>query len=116
MRRKRVDANQSAIVDELRTHGYSVELLHAVGEGVPDLLVGVTLRCGHRVNLLVEVKTSKGGLNDRQKKWHEKWRGQALVASNSSTVIEHITALQKAHSEALGCTDQCPMENSNATT
>lgn len=107
MRRKRVDANQSKIVEELRSHGYSVELLHSVGEGVPDLLVGATLDCGYKVNLLVEVKTEKGSLNDRQKKWHEKWRGQVLVASKAGIVIAYIASLQKARSDVPGITDQC---------
>ena len=39
-RAARVDRNQAEIVVALRAGGASVQPLHAVGKGVPDLLVG----------------------------------------------------------------------------
>jgi hypothetical protein len=36
----KVDANQAAVVAALRKIGASVQPLHGVGAGVPDLLVG----------------------------------------------------------------------------
>ena len=39
----KVDDNQAAIVEALRSLGASVESLAAVGKGVPDLLVGFTV-------------------------------------------------------------------------
>lgn len=71
----RVDATQASIVAGLRAVGCSVETLHRVGRGCPDLLVGVP---GHG-NVLLEIKLSGEGLNDRQAEWHAGWRGQVRV-------------------------------------
>jgi hypothetical protein len=81
-RAARVDTNQASIVDYLRARGASVQSLAAVGEGVPDLLVGY-----RGVNLLLEVKRPagpQGGLDDRrltpvQERWHAAWRGIVCV-------------------------------------
>jgi hypothetical protein len=43
-RASKVDANQREVVAALRGAGASVQLLHAVGEGCPDLLVGIPRR------------------------------------------------------------------------
>ena len=50
-RAARTDANQAEIVRALRDEGCSVTLLHRVGEGCPDLLIGVNQKWG-----LIEVK------------------------------------------------------------
>ena len=39
-RQAKVDANQSDIVAGLRSIGATVQPLHAVGKGCPDLLIG----------------------------------------------------------------------------
>ena len=54
-RRRKVDANQSVIVDALRKIGCCVIDLSASGEGVMDLLV-----CYRRRTWMVEVKNLKG--------------------------------------------------------
>ena len=79
-RAAKVDANQPEIVAAFRAAGCSVQPLHAVGEGVPDLLVW-TGAGGLR---LVEVKDgakppSARRLTDRQVEWHEAWRGPVEV-------------------------------------
>jgi hypothetical protein len=71
----KVDANQAEIVAALRDLGASVTPLHAVGKGVPDLLVGF-----RRQTWLIEVKDggkapSDRTLTDHQKEWHASWRG-----------------------------------------
>lgn len=71
---RRTDRNQAEIVAALRELGASVTLLHRVGQGVPDLLVG-----WRGVNLLMEVKQSGERLNQREAKWHEAWHGQAAI-------------------------------------
>lgn len=72
---KRVDKNQPDIVAALRKCGATVQHLHAVGDGCPDLLVGYG-----GVNLLVEVKRDlKSLLTDDQRQWHGTWRGQVTV-------------------------------------
>lgn len=81
-RAAKVDANQSEIVAALRGVGCSVQPLHAVGGGVPDLLVGTG-----GVNMLVEVKDgskppSARRLTPDQREWHEAWRGNVCVVSS----------------------------------
>ena len=78
MTASRVDSNQPEIVATLRGMGCSVQHLHAVGKGCPDLLVGL-----RGVNLLVEVKIETGHLNDIQGAWHTSWRWQVAVIHNS---------------------------------
>lgn len=78
-RAAKVDANQSQIVDALRSCGASVQPLHMVGGGVPDLLVGYRNRTA-----LIEVKDgslppSKRQLTPDQLDWHAAWRGGTLA-------------------------------------
>jgi len=84
MRRGRIDDNQQAIVNILRTAGATVVLLSSVGKGVPDLLVGF-----RGVTLLMEIKDGKKPPSDRklttdQQKWHAEWRGGALAIVDSA--------------------------------
>ena len=81
-RAAKVDANQGAIVEALRAAGASVEPLHAVGSGCPDLLVGF-----NGYNWLVEVKDGdkpprERRLTDHQIRWHGKWKGQVCIVEN----------------------------------
>jgi len=108
---KRTDKNQAMIIAALRAAGCSVQSLHAVGQGFPDLCVGVpgltlvgtfshkevvdalegiqglTMLSG--ANLLLEVKNpdTRGKLNARQRRWHEAWRGQRGVVSTVEMVL-----------------------------
>lgn len=71
---KRIDANQPAIVRELRQLGATVLHLHTLGKGCPDILVG------HKGKLfLFEIKGPKGLLTAEQACWHTLWRGQVAV-------------------------------------
>ena len=92
-RAARVDANQASIVDVLRRIGCSVQPLHAVGEGVPDLLVG---KAGK--NLLIEIKDgekppSKQKLTADQEVWHAEWRGQVCVVNSEDQAILAVSEL-----------------------
>lgn len=83
-RAARIDANQNEIVNALRLAGVSVQLLHAVGGGCPDLLCGYRGRC-----YTLEVKDgakppSKRRLTPDQVEWHESWRGHVAVVHNVS--------------------------------
>ena len=51
MRAAKVDANQVEIVEELRKAGCTVQHLHQVGKGCPDILVGYM-----HMNILMEIK------------------------------------------------------------
>ncbi len=71
----RVDANQPAIVEALEKAGCTVQHMHTLGKGCPDLLVG---RDG--VNYLLELKDggkplSKQKLTPDELEWHGSWRG-----------------------------------------
>ena len=70
----KVDRNQPAIVEELRGAGASVLLLHQVGHGCPDVLIG-----WRGVNLLVEIKSDVGKLTDDEREFFDTWRGQVTI-------------------------------------
>lgn len=86
-RRASKDANHAPIVRALERVGASVQELHAVGSGCPDLLVGYRGR-----TVLLEVKNpetrygqgKKSGANtaatnEAQLKWRQAWRGAPVV-------------------------------------
>ena len=83
----RVDANQQEIIRILRDCGVTVQPLHTVGKGTPDLL------CGYRGrNILLEVKdgarpTSHRQLTRDQREWHATWRGQVAVVETPEQAL-----------------------------
>lgn len=79
----KTDLTQVAIVKALRDIGASVQVLSAVGQGVPDLLAGWR----GKVNVLLEVKTGNGKLTEEQVRWHSKWAGQVAVVNNAEDAI-----------------------------
>lgn len=86
-RAAKVDANQAAIVNALREIGVTVQPLHAVGSGCPDLLCGFRGR-----NILIEVKDgdkypSARKLTADQVKWHGGWKGQVAVVEDVDAAI-----------------------------
>jgi Holliday junction resolvase len=88
MNPKRVDENQREIVRALRACGCTVQHLHEVGDGCPDILVGFRGR-----NYLLEIKNpeTKGRLTNRQKEWFSTWRGQAAVVRTAEEALEICT-------------------------
>ena len=66
--RKRRDASEPAIMDALKAAGWSVQQVHIPGG--PDLLCGA-----HGTTHLIECKSAKKGLRDRQTEWHKQWQG-----------------------------------------
>lgn len=73
-RAHKVDANQAEIIAAFRELGCSVHDCSGVGDGFPDLVVGLV-----GVNLLVECKTESGVLTPEQVRFMEEWRGVAYV-------------------------------------
>ena len=70
--RAKVDANQAKIVHGLRQAGRSVQPLHQIGKGCPDLLVGFGGK-----NFLLEIKdNSKSKFTPAQLVFTSLWRGQ----------------------------------------
>lgn len=86
----KIDRNQPEIVAALRDVGASVEPLHRVGKGCPDLLVGF-----RGVNYLLEVKDGELAPSDRkltqaQAEWHPAWRGSATVVLSADDALKAI--------------------------
>ena len=81
-RAARVDANQAQIIAALRQAGASVQLLHTVGDGCPDLLVGIKRR-----TFLLEVKDASGQLTAAQRRWFAGWRGQAAIVRSAEDAL-----------------------------
>ena len=90
-RAARVDENQAEIVAALRGLFFvSVQHLHAVGSGVPDLLIGIGGQ-----NFLIECKTAKGHLTGAQKDWHRYWRGQVAIIRSADEAISWARAARR---------------------
>ena len=92
MRASRTDANHAEIVDAFRSCGASVQTLHAVGRGCPDLLIGFG-----GDNLLVEVKDgakspSRRKLTPDQVRWHSAWGGRVAIVESTEAVIAVLQA------------------------
>ena len=92
-RAARVDANQREVVAALRGAGATVQPLHAVGEGCPDLLVGKDGK-----NWLIEVKDgnkppSAQKLTPQQEIWHRDWRGHRVVVNSPEAALGAIGLL-----------------------
>lgn len=86
-RAAKVDRNQAEIVAALRSAGVTVQPLHTVGQGCPDLLCGFRGR-----NILIEVKDgdlppSGRKLTDHQIEWHGGWKGQVATVEDAEAAI-----------------------------
>jgi hypothetical protein len=80
----RVDANQPAIVRALRDIGASVQHLHMVGHGCPDILVGY-----NGVNYLMEIKSSeKATFTEDEYQWRAEWYGNVFIVTSPEQAIE----------------------------
>ena len=82
-RAARRDANHKGVADTFRALGCSVFETDRVGEGFPDLVVGLM-----GDNLLIEVKNpethyGRGGLNKSQKTFNDAWRGDKMCIITS---------------------------------
>lgn len=81
-RAARIDDNQPEIVAYLRKRGASVQILSAVGQGCPDLLVGY---CS--VTVPVEVKDgekppSRQALTADEALWMSNWAGSYRIVGS----------------------------------
>ena len=89
-RAAKVDANQSQIVAALRDVGASVQPLHAVGQGCPDLLVGFRGQCFTLECKDGSLPPSARKLTEAQKWWHMNWRGHVVVVKSVDEALEAI--------------------------
>jgi len=86
-RAARTDDNQAKVVAALKQAGASIQHLHRVGGGCPDLLVGF-----RGVNVLIEVKDgnkppSAQKLSPSQEAWHRDWRGDVFVVNSPEAAL-----------------------------
>ena len=78
----RIDANQPEIVAALRKAGCTVQHLHAVGKGCPDLLCAM-----QGATFLIEVKDgakppNKQELTPDQAAWHARWGDHVHIVNS----------------------------------
>lgn len=83
----RIDSNQGDITAALRQMGATVQHLHTLGQGAPDLAVG-----WQGVNLFLEIKDgskppSKRRLTPDEQEWHESWRGQVAIVESVEDAV-----------------------------
>ena len=90
----RVDKNQNEIVRILKMQKCSVQYLHGVGTGCPDLLVGIPTDSGG-MNLLIEVKYGKGKLNKTQARWHSAWAGEVTVIRSFEQALALVRTVKR---------------------
>jgi hypothetical protein len=88
MRAKRVDDNQRKIVEQLRKLNISVQHLHTIGQGCPDLLLGFRNR-----NFLVELKdeskpASAKKLTDDEQEFFNEWNGQVSKCESLEEILK----------------------------
>jgi Holliday junction resolvase len=77
--KRRVDENQSQLINTFIALGASVLNLSRVGEGCPDLLIGYKNK-----SVLVEVKTNeRKPFTESQVKFMQNWRGGAVSRIDS---------------------------------
>lgn len=86
---KRADRNQQEVMNAYRGLGCSVESIHRLGHGIPDLLVGVA-----GVTDVVEVKDGNGELTEDEREWHAAWRGSKRVVRTLEEVGQHVRELK----------------------
>jgi hypothetical protein len=96
-RAAKVDRNQSEIVDALRAIGCTVQPLHSVGKGCPDLLIGYGGK-----NLLLEIKDGNKPacarkLTSDQVVWHQAWKGSVIVVCSVEEAINAVLGNQSIY-------------------
>ena len=96
MRAAKIDGNQTDIVKAIleRVHGSSVKSLATVGDGFPDLLVGV-----QGLNILLEVKMPKGKLRPKQSAFRDGWHGQCATVTSAEDAVKMVQTIVKANWE-----------------
>jgi Holliday junction resolvase len=85
MTRPRTDNNQGEIVQALRAAGATVAITSGVGQGFPDLVVGI-----NNTNYLVEVKYHSAPLTEDEIEFLRKWRGHYKVVRSVEEAIRMI--------------------------
>ncbi len=105
-RAARVDTNQAQIVAALRQAGCSVQCLHQLGKGCPDLLVGKLTPDGIKFNYLLELKDankppSKRRLTQDEQQWHSSWQVQVDTVCTIEDALAVVWRTESTRSNAI---------------
>ncbi len=100
--RARIDRNQPEIIRALRQIGASVEPIHTLGKGKPDLLVGY-----RGVNLLLEIKDGEKAPSRRQLTpdeldFKDSWRGHCVTVISKEEAVNHVLLMTRKDYAASG--------------
>jgi len=84
------DKNHNEVVKSLRAAGFAVHETHMVGNGFPDLVVGIPSPDGSPgVNLLLEIKSkTKWSLSEKQLQFFAEWPGMIAVVASPAEALE----------------------------
>jgi len=89
-RARRVDNNQAEIVALLRdVPGVTVQHLHTVGNGCPDIAVGF-----RGFTYFFEIKSENGTLTEDEQRWHEEWTGQVGIIYSAEDALRMMGAIE----------------------
>lgn len=94
----RVDANHSDVVKALQMVGCNVQDLSKVGDGCPDLLIGIPTV---RKLVFAEIKDgdkipSKRKLTPDQVEWHAQWNGYPVhIVESVSDALAIVAAIKR---------------------
>lgn len=88
MRAAKIDANQPAVVKALRAAGVTIQHLHQVGSGCPDILCAIDGQL-----FLIEIKDgskppSAQKLTPDQVIWHAEWKAEVHVVNSIEGALQ----------------------------
>ena len=86
-RAAKADRNQPEIVAAFRKLGATVQHLHSIGGGCPDIAAGF-----RGLNYLIEIKDgekppSGQKLTPDEAEWHDTWEGQVAIVRSVDDVV-----------------------------
>lgn len=87
---RRTDGNQAAIAAALRRIGATVQDIHEIGKGCPDLLVGY-----HGRNWLIECKMPGEQLTSDESRWHYLWCGRVDIVCSPLQAVRLLTEIEQ---------------------
>lgn len=90
MKHGRRDANHAEIKSAFLSVGCSVHDTTDVGNGFPDLVVGIA-----GANLLVEVKTPTGDHTPEQVRFYDEWRGSHYTIRSTEQAVQLVQSVRK---------------------
>ena len=90
MKHGRRDANHQEVKDAFTALGCSVADTADVGNGFPDLVVGIA-----GVTTLVEVKTLEGAHTPEQVRFFDEWRGSHYTVRSREQAVDLVQSVRK---------------------